>query len=426
LADHPEGPQDVLIRTAQRNVASTIVIIALLGWSHANAGEYQLRAGDTIDIFAAGVPELKQRLTLDVDGHITLPLAGVVHASGSTIAELREKVSSAARAALQQLLPGTVQGAIEPNDIAVNVVEYSPVYVNGDVAKPGEQRFRPELTVRQAVALAGGYEVMRYHLIDPVIQSADLQADYETYWTEQAREQARLARLNAELNNEVEMGEPAVDRGPIPHQLASDLVNNETQQLSLWNANNNNEIAFLNRAIKNATDQLAELTEQRGKEKEGVEADSAELQKLAMFQEKGDVTSNRVVDARRAMLLSSTRLLQTEEQIIQITREKEGYLRRIERLNEENKLDILKQIQESKIKLAALNARISATADKLVYASTMRSQLPLSRAGLPTVLIVRRTNETLNRIDATEDTTLEPGDVVEISLVPKSNMAENR
>lgn len=60
------------------------------------------------------------------------------------------------------------------------------------------------------------------------------------------------------------------------------------------------------------------------------------------------------------------------------------------------------------------------------FASTMRSQLPLSRAGLPTVLIVRRTNETLNRIDATEDTTLEPGDVVEISLVPKSNMAENR
>jgi polysaccharide export outer membrane protein len=419
----------VLIRTAQRNIAFTTVIIALLGWSHANAGEYQLRAGDTIEIVVAGVPELKQRLTLDVDGHITLPLAGVLHASGSTIAELKETIAELKAEKLQQLLPASalqVQRGIEHNDIAINVVEYSPVYVNGDVAKPGEQRFRPELTVRQAVALAGGYEVMRYHLIDPVIQSADLQADYETFWTEQAREQARLARLNAELNNEVEMGESAVQSGPIPHQLASDLVSNETQQLSLWNANNNKEIEFLNRAIKNATDQLAELAEQRGKEKEGVEADSAELRRLATFEEKGNVTSNRVVDARRAMLLSSTRLLQTEGQIIQITREKEDYLRRIERLNEENKLDILKQIQDSKIKLATLNARISATADKLVYTSTMRSQLPLSRAALPTVLIVRRTNETLNRIDATEDTTLEPGDVVEISLVPKSSITENR
>jgi polysaccharide export outer membrane protein len=267
---------------------------------------------------------------------------------------------------------------------------------------------------------------MRYHIIDPVIQSADLQADYETLWTEQAGEQDRLARLNAELNNEAEIGRSAAPPGPVPRQLASDLVNNETQQLSLWNANNNKEIVFLNRAVNNATDQLAELTEQRGKEKEGVEADSAELQRLTMFKEQGNVTSNRVVDARRAMLLSSTRLLQTEGQITQITREKEDYVRRIERLNDESKLAILKDIQASQIKLATINARISATADKLAYTTTMRSQLPLSRAGSPTVLIVRGTNETLKRIDAAEDTPLEPGDVVEISLVPKSNMAENR
>ena len=263
----------MFIRTAQRNIAFAVAIIALLGWnfqSHANATEYHLRAGDTIEIFVAGVPELKQRLTLDVDGQITLPFAGVLRASGSTIVELKVK--------LQQLLPATalqVPRVIGPNDIAVNVVEYSPVYVNGDVAKPGEQRFRPGLTVRQAVALAGGYEVMRYHLVDPVIQSADLQADYETLWTEQASEQARLARLNAELNDKSQIGGSAVQPGPIPHQLASDLVNNETQQLSLWSADKNKEIAFLNRAVKSASDQLAELTEQRGKEKEGVDADSA-------------------------------------------------------------------------------------------------------------------------------------------------------
>ena len=56
----------------------------------------------------------------------------------------------------------------------------------------------------------------------------------------------------------------------------------------------------------------------------------------------------------------------------------------------------------------------------------MRSELPLSQAGIPTVIIVRGTNEALKRIDAAEDTPLEPGDVVEISLVPKSNMAEIR
>jgi polysaccharide export outer membrane protein len=416
----------------QRCAALAIGLIAILSFdfvSNAAAADYRLRPGDTIEITVAGIPELKQRLILDIDGQTTLPLVGVIHASGSTVGELKEK--------LQQLLPARalhmtradgqeVQRVVEANDIAVNVVEYSPVYVNGDVAKPGEQHFRPELTVRQAVALAGGYEVMRYRIVDPVLQSADLGADYETLWTEQAREQARLARLNAELNNKVEIAASEIGRGPIPHQLASDLVNNETQQLSLWSADTNKEISFLNRAVKNATEQLGELAEQRDKEKEGVEADSAELQRLSTFREKGDVTSNRVVDARRAMLLSSTRLLQTEEQIVQITREKEGYLRAIEKLNDESKMQVLKEIQESQVRLATINARISATADKLVYASTMRSQLPLGKASGPKVMIVRRSNETLKRIGATEDTLLEPGDVVEVSMVPKSNTAENR
>ncbi len=37
-----------------------------------------------------------------------------------------------------------------------HIIEYRPVYVTGDVAKPGEQRYTPGLSVRQAVSLAGG------------------------------------------------------------------------------------------------------------------------------------------------------------------------------------------------------------------------------------------------------------------------------
>ena len=422
----------MVFRTLQPRNAATAMIIAAVGLylpTYARAGDYRLRPGDTIEFSVAGVPELKQRLTLDLDGQIALPLVGVLSASGSTVAELGEK--------LQHLLPtkalrmpGTdgqeVQRVIEANDIAVNIVEYSPVYINGDVVRPGEQRFRPELTVREAVALAGGYEVMRYHLVDPVIQSADLQADYETLWTEQAREQARLARLKAELSDKTDIGEAAATGGPVSRQLGNDLANNETQQLSLWHADHTKEIAFLTRAIKSATDQLAELDEQRDKEKEGAESDFAELQRLTTFNKQGDVTSNRVVEARRSTLLSSTRVLQTEAQIIQISREKEDYLRRIEKLNDEFKSDILKEIEESEIRLQAINARISATADKLVYTSTMRSQFPLGRAAGPSVAVFRGSNQARTRIDATEDTQLEPGDVIEISLIPKSNGAENK
>ena len=226
----------MLNRRLQRFVVVTsgfIIILMFLFAPDADAADYRLRPGDTIEISVAGVPELKQTLTLDIDGQATLPLVGVLHASGSTVAELKVK--------LQQLLPAKafrmtglgmrldgeeVQRVVEPNDIAVNVTEYSPVYVNGDVAKPGEQHFRPQLTVRQAVSLAGGYDVMRYHFVDPVLESADLQADYQTLWTEQAREQVRLARLNAELNNKTNMAVSTMEQEPISHKLASDLLSN--------------------------------------------------------------------------------------------------------------------------------------------------------------------------------------------------------
>ena len=263
----------------------------------ANSGAYRLRAGDTIEISVAGVPEMRQRFVLDLDGQISVPLVGVLKVDGSTIGELRDK--------LQQILPARafrttgsdgqdVNRVIESHDIAINIVDYSPVYINGDVVKPGEQRFRPDMTVRQAVALAGGYEVMRFHLVDPVIQSADLGADYQTLWTEQAREQARLARLKAQLNNEAQLGAGAAESTPVSNQLQSDLVNNESQQLALWHSDFDKEMAFLTRATKSATDQLAELVEQRDKEKEGAAADSEELQRLSAFNKQGDVTSNRV------------------------------------------------------------------------------------------------------------------------------------
>jgi polysaccharide biosynthesis/export protein len=409
----------VVLLLASMFVATTVAL--------AENSAYKLRAGDTIEISVAGVSEMRQRFTLDLDGQISVPLVGVIKAEGSTIGQLRDQ--------LQRTLPAKafrttgsdgqdIERVIEAPDIAVNIVEYSPIYINGDVVKPGQQQFRPNLTVRQVVALAGGFEVMRYHLVDPVIQSADFGAEYQTLWMEQAREQARLARLKAQLNNENQLGSGATASAPVSSQLQTDLVSNETEQLALWHADYDKEMTFLTRAIQTAADQLAELTEQQAREKEGAAADDAELQRLAAFNKQGDVTSNRVVDARRAMLLSSTRVLQTEEQIIQITREKEGYVRRIDKLKDEVRSATLKDLEESQLRLAALNVRIAATADKMLYTSTMRSQLPMSKLGGPSVTIIRGDRDNRSRVDATEDTVLEPGDVVEISVVPKTKVTE--
>src|SRR5262249_58275355 len=89
---------------------------------------------------------------------------------------------------------------LAPNDVDIIIAEYRPVYLNGDVAKPGEQPYRPGLTVRQAIALAGGYDIMLFRMDNPFPEQSDIKSEYTSQWTEFAREQVHIARIQAELN----------------------------------------------------------------------------------------------------------------------------------------------------------------------------------------------------------------------------------
>jgi polysaccharide export outer membrane protein len=41
--------------------------------------------------------------------------------------------------------------------VYVNITEYRPFFVNGEVTKPGGYPYQPGLTVRKAISLAGGF-----------------------------------------------------------------------------------------------------------------------------------------------------------------------------------------------------------------------------------------------------------------------------
>ena len=86
----------------------------------------------------------------------------------------------------------------------------------------------------------------------------------------------------------------------------------------------------------------------------------------------------------------------------------------------------LKKLKTSQLRLAAVNAQIAATADKMVYTSTMRSQLPLSKLGGPSVTIIRGDRGNRSKTEASEDSVLEPGDVIEISIIPKTKMTDKQ
>ena len=111
------------------------------------AADYRLGSGDKLRIEVYKDTQLSQSLQVRPDGKITLPLVGDVAASGRTSIELRDAIVTSLREYIKEPV------------VTVIVVETAPqvVYVTGEVTKPGPVTMNGQLTILQALAMAGGF-----------------------------------------------------------------------------------------------------------------------------------------------------------------------------------------------------------------------------------------------------------------------------
>lgn len=109
--------------------------------------DYVLDAGDTLRIHVYGEHDLSfERLLIGQNGRISYPFLGELKVAGKTANEVQ-----------QQLVSGLRPDYLVDPRISVSVVRYRPFFVNGEVKSPGGVEFQPGLTLRKAIALAGGF-----------------------------------------------------------------------------------------------------------------------------------------------------------------------------------------------------------------------------------------------------------------------------
>lgn len=107
---------------------------------------YRLGADDKVRINVYGEDPLNAEYLVGSDGNISFPLIGMVQAKGLSLAELQ---------ALLTLR--LAQSAINDPKVSVDIVEYRPFYVLGEVQKAGQYPYRTGMTVMAAIATAGGF-----------------------------------------------------------------------------------------------------------------------------------------------------------------------------------------------------------------------------------------------------------------------------
>lgn len=383
------------------------------------SAEYRLDTGDVLQISVIGVPEFQVRAVIGLDGTVSVPLLGPISVIGMQLSDLRARI--------QELLPtkgirtrgvdGRENVIVIPRDaISVNVSEYRPVYIHGDVAKPGELVYRPGTTVRQAIALAGGYDLVRFRMTNPFLEAADLKSQNETFWIEHVKEQANTWRIEAELRNSPVLGHNELPKALIAETVISQIVSLAADKLAAIRKNYEGDKSSLGREIQQADEQIAFLIQQQQKQQEEINLGSGEFESLRDFKDRGLVTQKRVTEERRATLIATTQLLYTLSRIVEVKREREDLSRKLRKLDDQRRIELTQELQDARVRLAVVRSRLEANSEKMLYTGALKSQLVRGKGAVPQINVFRKMEDAQRRLAGDEDTVLMPGDVVEVAL----------
>ncbi|PSJ65716.1 polysaccharide biosynthesis/export family protein [Kumtagia ephedrae] len=107
---------------------------------------YRLGAGDRVRVTVFEQESLTNTYNVDSAGYVAFPLVGSVPARGRTVQQLEGDIAARLR-----------EGYLRDPDVSVEVDQYRPIFVMGEVGAAGQYSYVPGLTVQKAVAMAGGF-----------------------------------------------------------------------------------------------------------------------------------------------------------------------------------------------------------------------------------------------------------------------------
>jgi polysaccharide export outer membrane protein len=122
---------------------------------------YTLGPGDQVRVITFGEQTLTGQFSVEDSGNVAIPLLGPVHAAGLTTPQLADAIDGQLRG----------KNLLRNPSVAVEIVTYRPVFVLGEVNKPGEYPYQPGMTVLSVVALAGGFTYRAYEDYAAVVRN---------------------------------------------------------------------------------------------------------------------------------------------------------------------------------------------------------------------------------------------------------------
>jgi polysaccharide export outer membrane protein len=116
---------------------------------------YAVAVGDRLKVTVFDEPNLTGEYVIGASGELTLPLIDPIPASGQAPNKIAAAITAQLKAGAYILNPR----------VAVEIMKFRPIYVLGEVGRPGEYPYDGKLTYLQAVAKAGGFTPRANHKV---------------------------------------------------------------------------------------------------------------------------------------------------------------------------------------------------------------------------------------------------------------------
>lgn len=350
---------------------------------------------------------LSGEFRVQADGMLDLPFIAPVRAVGRTTAEIADEVATALgeRFALSQ-----------PPDTTILVNGRQPVIVSGLVRNPGEVDYTPGMTVRHAVALAGGPEQTLRRGTEAFRAMIDTQGTLRLLALERMRLRITLARLQAERAGADEVAMPPSLSGPMAERLLAEeteVMDRRRARLASEREALGDQITLLENEIASLEQRLSGFERQRALSQEA-------LDNVTSLAGDGLVVSNRIIDSERALLLIENQLLDTTTAILRARLNAAATQRELEDIEFRLESDLVEQMISLEAQLADTEQRIETSArlidiDEIRVAELLDAGPETPRMGDATYRIYRLDG---SEIAARPDTRLQPGDLVEMTVTP--------
>lgn len=404
-------------------VCSLVVLIVMLPASgYALDSDYKLGAGDKARVRAsewrasqAQVYEwdaISGEYTVNSAGYISMPLIGDVKAAGKTTSELSDVIAE-----------GLVKkiGTVKRPEIAIEITQYRPFYILGPVSKAGDYPYRPNLTVLQAVGIAGGFR--RTADERPERESISGEGDLSVLQLNMSSYLTQLARLNAELSDAGTITFPAEINSQANNPTVRDFIK---QQVSIFQSRKESMRAQLKsyEALKVLLAQeVTSLNERAQSQQRQIELAKRERDAVDTLMNKGLTVNARqstleqqLAQFESSRLDISTSILRAQQELSKADRDSLELRNKFKNAVSDEIHAVSLKVQETKEKINTAQALLSETDGYITKASDRNARISYT--------IVRKVDGKVQEIAADESTPVFPEDVVRVRINRRPDFVE--